>query len=251
MSSFVIYIPSVYANISESTISKTFHSMKIGNVKHVELIGNATGKSNSAHVYFSEMYDTEISHGIQSTIIDDGKHVKMIYTDNEHVFWILMKSHNNYDGFSNIGEYVKKAKKRNNAKKEKKVVELTTEDELQKLRNEIVQLKKKNDILTKDFNEVVEVSKDTADLVKTFIVLAENNQMPRLRRRLMETTFTKPDISKYSIPTEPEAREKFETQEVVEYKEGDFDELDKEKNDVGLNELEEGEVDPCEYEHTI
>ena len=96
MSLFAIYIPSVYANITESMISKTFHRMEIGKVKHVELI-NGSGNTNRAHVFFSELYDTDMAKEIKYEI-SNNKTSKLSYAKNHHVFWIMLSSRRAYDG---------------------------------------------------------------------------------------------------------------------------------------------------------
>ena len=103
MSAFSIYIPSVYPNITEEMISKTFDRMNVGGVKHVELVPQS--KCNKAYVYFNSLYDSELA----MSIVDDlsnNRTAKLSYARNEHVFWVLLSCRREYDGVSNKGEYV-------------------------------------------------------------------------------------------------------------------------------------------------
>ena len=196
MSLFAIYIPSVYANITESMMSKTFHRMEIGKVKHIELI-KAKGNTNRAHVFFSEMYNTDASKDIQNDVLN-GKTCKLSYAKNEHVFWIMLQSHREYDGTSNAGEFIENS------------VEFTEEElafmdshmepdmslvdaeyaealevDIYNLRNAMAQLQMNNQILFNEYNMLLSSNRKTCDMVDKWIHLAEGNQMARLRRAML------------------------------------------------------------------
>ena len=214
MTSAAIYIPSVYANITESMISKTFHRMEIGKVKHVELT-SISSKVNRAHIFFDEMYDTDASNELQADIASN-KTCKLSYAKNEHVFWIMLKSRRTYDGESNAGEYIDNS------------VEFTEdelafmdahlegepdmslvhsgyaeklENELYVLRNAIAQLQMNNQIMFNQYNMLLSSNNKTNDMIDKWVYLAGENQMARLRRSMLRTS----DIT---IPTaEPETTE--------------------------------------------
>jgi hypothetical protein len=113
MSEFALYIPCVYKNITEEMIAQTFYRKKIGSVRHVELIPN-NNKYNRANVFFESMYP--FGQGAeQMKQIANGETVKLQYSRNQHVFWILMKNRLEYDGHSKKGWYDVDAE---NAKKE-------------------------------------------------------------------------------------------------------------------------------------
>lgn len=104
MSAFAIYIPCVYKNITHEMIAQTFYRKKIGSVRHVELVPH-NEKYNRAHVFFESMYP--FGQGAeQMEKIANGETVKLQYSRNQHVFWILMKNlHRKYDGVSTDGWY--------------------------------------------------------------------------------------------------------------------------------------------------
>ena len=103
MSEFAIYIPCVYRNITEEMIAQTFYRKKIGSVRHVELVPH-NEKYNRAHVFFESMYP--FGQGAeQMEKIANGETVKLQYSRNQHVFWVLMKNRREYDGVSKNGWY--------------------------------------------------------------------------------------------------------------------------------------------------
>jgi len=203
MSTFTIYMPSVYANITESMISKTFHRMNIGKVKHVELIGT-TGKGNRAHVFFSEMYDTEESRAVQDNV-NANRSSKLSYAKNEHVFWIMLNSRRVYDGSSNAGEYVEQVAV-------EQVAVPFTEEELDfmdahfapdadtslvdveyvasiendnyNLCKDMTELQANHQLLFNEYNRLLASTSRTEDIMEKWVHLAKNNQMDRLQREL-------------------------------------------------------------------
>ena len=128
MSAFALYIPCVYRNITEEMIAQTFYRKKIGSVRHVDLVPY-NDKYNRAHVFFESMYP--FGKGAeQMEQIANGETVKLQYSRNQHVFWIMMKNNREYDGVSrkgwydpaqdeeknekqDVGEYVQALKKQN------------------------------------------------------------------------------------------------------------------------------------------
>lgn len=101
MSAFAIYIPSVYNNITAAMVAATFYRMKIGSVKHVEFI-KVSEKHNRAYVFFESMYP--FGKGAEMmTDVAEGKPVKLHYSNNEHVFWVMLKCNRQYDGVSKNG----------------------------------------------------------------------------------------------------------------------------------------------------
>jgi len=121
MSAFAIYIPSVYANISAEMIAATFYRMKIGSVKHVEFVRN-TDKQNKAYVFFESMYPYGKGAAMMRDV-DEGKSVKLHYSKNQHVFWVMLKSRRKYDGESSNGWYDVEAEEAKKVKKEKEETE--------------------------------------------------------------------------------------------------------------------------------
>ena len=103
MSEFALYIPCVYKNITEEMIAQTFYRKKIGSVRHVDLVSH-NNKYNRAHVFFESMYPFG-QGAAQMEKVSNGETVKLQYSRNQHVFWILMKNHREYDGVSKKGWY--------------------------------------------------------------------------------------------------------------------------------------------------
>lgn len=91
MSAHSLYIPGVYANISESMIKETFHRMKIGKVNRAILVSQKTNKNNKAYVYFDELYNTTMA----TTMLDEIKSgsSKLFYARTPHVYWVLLENH--------------------------------------------------------------------------------------------------------------------------------------------------------------
>jgi len=113
MSAFAIYIPCIYKNITEEMVAQTFYRKKIGSVRHVELVHH-NDKYNRAHVFFESMYP--FGEGAEKMRqVDAGETVKLQYSRNQHVFWLLVKNRREYDGVSKKGWYDVEAE---NAKKE-------------------------------------------------------------------------------------------------------------------------------------
>lgn len=90
-----IFIPSIYANITDKDIAKTFRRMKIGKVSYVDLVPHKghdkKGKFNRAFVYFSELYDTAESQTLMNEIHSQ-ESTRLHYAKSPHVFWVLVKN---------------------------------------------------------------------------------------------------------------------------------------------------------------
>lgn len=193
MSSFAIYIPSVYPNITESMISKTFHRMDVGKVKHVELISQ--GKTNKAHVYFTEIYDNETAANIACGI-KAGDTVKLKYARNEHVFWILLQSRREYDGKSNNGEFIEETKftqeeisfMESHMNPDVSLVDsqyaIQLENEIFQLRNTLAHYQMNNEILHNNFQQQNTEFVRMSDVMMKWLEYGESNQMDRLRRAM-------------------------------------------------------------------
>ena len=90
-----LFIPSIYANITDKDIAKTFRRMKIGKVSYVDLVPHKghdkKGKFNRAFVYFSELYDTPESQTLMNEIHSQ-ESTRLHYAKSPHVFWVLVKN---------------------------------------------------------------------------------------------------------------------------------------------------------------
>jgi len=90
MSAFSLYIPGVYANITEDMIKKTFNRMKIGVVNRAILIPQANLKHNKAYIYFDEMYNTSTVSTMLSEIKEGSS--KLFYARTPHVYWVMLEN---------------------------------------------------------------------------------------------------------------------------------------------------------------
>lgn len=102
-----LFIPSVYSNIREKDIAKTFRRMKIGKVNHVELVpqkrNDGKTKQNRAFVYFDYFFDTKESDDMCKDL-EENESSKLFYSKNAHVFWVLIKNRggNGYKDMSSL-----------------------------------------------------------------------------------------------------------------------------------------------------
>jgi ubiquitin len=94
-SNLSLFIPSVYANITEKDIVNTFRRMKIGKVSSVELIRQKRcddkSSQNRAFVYFDYLFETEDASKLVKTLKKSSSY-KLYYSNNPHVFWVLIKN---------------------------------------------------------------------------------------------------------------------------------------------------------------
>lgn len=73
-----IYIPNIYKNISRSTVRKIFTSLKLGEIKEIEM---QLGKDfQRVSIYFHYWFNNEYAQGIKKRFLD-GECIKVIYDD--------------------------------------------------------------------------------------------------------------------------------------------------------------------------
>ena len=102
-----LFIPSVYSNIREKDIAKTFRRMKIGKVNHVELVpqkrGDGKTKQNRAFIYFDYLFESKEAEDMISDL-EKNDSSKLFYSKNTHVFWVLIKNRggNGYKDMSSL-----------------------------------------------------------------------------------------------------------------------------------------------------
>jgi hypothetical protein len=91
MSTYTVFIPRVFSNISSTRISDVFHNLDIGDVKKVDLVAR-TGRNgeryNMAFVHFTGFYDTEASKSFQRDVENPENKAKVVYDD--PWFWIVL-----------------------------------------------------------------------------------------------------------------------------------------------------------------
>lgn len=196
MSAYSLYIPGVYANITEAMIKNTFERMKIGKVNRAILTSQSSNKHNKAYVYFDELYTTSTV----SNMLDEIKNgsSKLFYARTPHVYWVLLENRRP------IG-----ADELNTEKQEEVVVEepLFTEEEeafvpeedtslvssdyaaqleyeVAALRNQNAQLQYNSGVMFEHYNQLLVSNTAMNDQLAKWRHLIENNQTERLQKSL-------------------------------------------------------------------
>lgn len=87
-----LYIPRVFANITEKRIMDVFEKNEIGKVNHVDFVtkmGKDAKVYNSAYVHFDFWFDNVASQNIQDKL-ETGNETKIMYDD--PWFWFVYKN---------------------------------------------------------------------------------------------------------------------------------------------------------------
>ena len=196
MSAYSLYIPGVYANITEEMIKNTFERMKIGKVNRAILTPQSSNKHNKAYVYFDELYTTSTVTNMLEEIKAGSS--KLFYARTPHVYWVLLENRRP------ISE-----DELNTEKQEEEVVEepLFTEEEeafvpeedtsmvsadyaaqleyeLAALRNQNAQLQNNAEIMFGYYNQLLVSNTALNDQLAKWRHLIENNQTERLQKSL-------------------------------------------------------------------
>ena len=198
MSAYSLYIPGVYANITEAMIKNTFERMKIGKVNRAILTSQSSNKHNKAYVYFDELYTTSTVTNMLDEIKNGSS--KLFYARTPHVYWVLLENRRP------IG-----ADELNTTEVEKVVVEepLFTEEEeafvpeedtslvssdyaaqleyeVAALRNQNAQLQYNSGVMFEHYNQLLVSNTALNDQVTKWRHLFENNQTERLHKTLSQ-----------------------------------------------------------------
>ena len=94
MSSYSVFIPRVFSNITDTRIIDIFHNQDIGKVGSVDLISKKTQKGettiyyNMAFVHFETVYDTHSSQLFRQDVADPNVKTKLVYDD--PWFWLVL-----------------------------------------------------------------------------------------------------------------------------------------------------------------
>ncbi len=88
--SYSVFIPRVFLNISSTRISNVFHKLNIGEVDHVDLVKRSNEKSsfNMAFVHFKNMYDSNEARSFQDDVANPDTKAKIVYDD--PWYWFVM-----------------------------------------------------------------------------------------------------------------------------------------------------------------
>ena len=198
MSAYSLYIPGVYANITEAMIKNTFERMKIGKVNRAILTSQSSNKHNKAYVYFDELYTTSTVTNMLDEIKNGSS--KLFYARTPHVYWVLLENRRP------IG-----ADELNTTEVEEVVVEepLFTEEEeafvpeedtslvssdyaaqleyeVAALRNQNAQLQYNSGVMFEHYNQLLVSNTALNYQVTKWRHLFENNQTERLQKSLSQ-----------------------------------------------------------------
>lgn len=205
MSAYSLYIPGVYANITEAMIKNTFERMKIGKVNRAILIQQSSNKHNKAYVYFDELYTTSTVTNMLDEIKEGSS--KLFYARTPHVYWVLLENRRPIGADELNTEEVKEEIHT----EEGEVVEepLFTEEEeafvpeedtslvsadyaaqleyeLAALRNQNAHLQYNSAVMFEHYNQLLVSNTALNDQVTKWRHLFENNQTERLHKTLSQ-----------------------------------------------------------------
>lgn len=88
-----LFIPHVFASITEERIAKVFVSNNIGSVKRVDFVNNVDkkGKSyKSAFVHFDRWFQDSVVANFQERVLNPDKEARIVYDD--PWYWIVLKN---------------------------------------------------------------------------------------------------------------------------------------------------------------
>ena len=91
MSSYTVFIPRVFSNISEERISNIFHNLNIGSVEHVDLVPKTSSNGqtyNMAFVHFAMIYNTGEAAKFRQEVEDPEKKAVLQYDG--PWFWLVL-----------------------------------------------------------------------------------------------------------------------------------------------------------------
>ena len=88
---YSVFIPRIFANISEARIIQIFHNLSIGEVDHVDLLrktGNNGQPYNMGFVHFKQLYDSPNGGSFRADVENAENKTKIVYDD--PWFWIVL-----------------------------------------------------------------------------------------------------------------------------------------------------------------
>ena len=88
---YSVFIPRIFANISETRIIQIFHNLSIGEVDHVDLLrktGNNGEPYNMGFVHFKQLYLNQDGESFRADVENAENKTKIVYDD--PWFWIVL-----------------------------------------------------------------------------------------------------------------------------------------------------------------
>lgn len=88
-----LYIPHVFANITEERIATIFHKLRLGKVARVDLVakmGHNNMTYNAAYIHFDYWYNSVAARNFQEKVLDPNAEARLVYDD--PWFWVVLEN---------------------------------------------------------------------------------------------------------------------------------------------------------------
>ena len=93
MQNLSLFIPYVFANITEERIARVFENNHLGIVDHVDFVRKTdkNGKSyNAVYVHFSRWFNNSVAENFQERVLSSDKEARVVYDD--PWYWIVLQN---------------------------------------------------------------------------------------------------------------------------------------------------------------
>jgi hypothetical protein len=88
-----LFVPYVFANITEARVSKVFSTLRLGEVHHVDFVPKTdkNGKNyNAAYIHFAHWYESDTVAHFQERVTNPDKEARLVY--DEPWYWIVLEN---------------------------------------------------------------------------------------------------------------------------------------------------------------
>jgi hypothetical protein len=88
-----LFVPYVFANITEARVSKVFSTLRLGEIHHVDFIPKTdkNGKNyNAAYIHFAHWYESDTVAHFQERVTNPDKEARIVY--DEPWYWIALEN---------------------------------------------------------------------------------------------------------------------------------------------------------------
>jgi len=197
------YIPSVYANITQEMMKKTFARMNIGVLSHVDFVEQQRRDGKPAHkkayVYFEHLYEAS---RILDNVTREGS-TRVYYANTPHVYWVLLENTRKPTPSSKSLIVLEDGEINEEATNNDEPVQYTEEEDafvpvedfslvdanyasvlegqIAQMRYEIMQLQTNAQTMFARYNQALANNRHLQDIQDKWRTLIVNNQMDRLR----------------------------------------------------------------------
>ena len=93
MQNLSLFIPYVFANITQERIARVFENNHLGIVDHVDFIHKTdkNGKAyNAVYVHFSRWFNNSVAENFQERVLSSDKEARVVYDD--PWYWIVLQN---------------------------------------------------------------------------------------------------------------------------------------------------------------